>query len=51
MTDNDAGDVGGGLHNDRATVTIANTSIVRDNDPDNCDAISGLQTASCVNEH
>ena len=50
VTDNDAGDEGGGLFNDRATVAIANTSIVRDNDPDNCAGISGLQTANCIND-
>jgi hypothetical protein len=50
VTDNDAGDKGGGLYNDHATVTIANASIVRDNDPDNCAGISGLQTANCTND-
>jgi len=50
VTGNDPGKGGGGLYNDHATVTIANTSIVRDNDPDNCAGISGLQTANCVND-
>lgn len=53
VTDNTAGggvDTGGGIFNAGATVTIADTSIVTDNDPDNCSGISGVRTPNCIND-
>jgi hypothetical protein len=44
VTANSAQD-GGGVWHDRATVTIADTAIVRDNDPNNC---GGTPTANCA---
>lgn len=49
VTDNKAAQGGGGLFNDRAPVTLADTTIVVDNDPQNCGGAFGTQTANCVN--
>jgi hypothetical protein len=45
VSGNSAGQDGGGLHHSGATVSIADASIVTDNDPNNC---GGRQTANCV---
>ena len=48
VTGNDTGDRGGGIFSSRATVTIADPSIVTDNDPNNCAVISGSPIANCI---
>jgi hypothetical protein len=49
VTGNDAGQRGGGIFSSHATVTVADSSIVTDNDPNNCAVISGDPIANCVN--
>ena len=48
VTENTGGEMGGGIVSSRATVTLADTSIVTGNHPDNCGGMVGSPIVNCV---
>lgn len=49
VTENTGGEMGGGIVSSRATVNLADPSIVTGNQPDNCGGVVGSPIVNCVN--